>query len=373
MRLNINKEQFLKALLSADKAIAPKNPNAVLASLKLDLNEKGLEIIGSNSNVTIKSTVPYMIGEKNIITNSIVGSTLVNAHLLTEIVRRMEGEIVGFDVIDKSIAKIDDGRSSFKLNCTPADEYPDIDLEPSGTVFTMPCSTLTELVEQSAFAASTKEQRFILTALNLEVGDNKLVATATDSARLSRKSVDLDTDVSFKCNIPAKALLDIVHMFESARTVEIAISDRKALFSFEGTVVSSCLVPGDYPVTKSIIPQNFNYFLEVNAQELLSAMGRVSVLASDRESVIKLSMSEDSVEVSVKSQENGSANEHIQTFQYTGERLEVSFNSLFVVDAIKALKSEDVTICFQAEMKPFVVKNGKDDSVVELITPMRTY
>ena len=168
-------------------------------------------------------------------------------------------------------------------------------------------------------------------------------------------------------------MLDIVRMFETARTVEIAISDKKALFTFDNTVVSSSLVPGDYPVTRSIIPATFNYFLEVNAQELLAAMGRVAVLASDRESVVKLSMGEDSVEISVKSQENGTANEHIQTFQYTGEKLEVSFNSLFVVDAIKALKSEDVTLCFQAEMKPFVVKNQKDDSVVELITPMRTY
>lgn len=373
MRLNVNKEQFLKALLSAGKAISPKNANAVLAGLRLELNEKGLEIIGSNSSITIKSTVPYMIGEKEIITNPIQGSALINAHLLIEVIRRLEGETIKLDFIDNSTAKIDDGRSVFKLNCSSADEYPDIDLEPTGTVFTMPCSSLTELVEQSAFAASNKEQRFILTALNLEAAEGKLVATATDSARLSRKSVDLDSEIKFKCNIPARALLDIVRMFETARTVEVAISDKKALFTFDNTVVSSSLVPGDYPVTRSIIPATFNYFLEVNAQELLAAMGRVAVLASDRESVVKLSMGEDSVEISVKSQENGTANEHIQTFQYTGEKLEVSFNSLFVVDAIKALKSEDVMLCFQAEMKPFVVKNQKDDSVVELITPMRTY
>jgi DNA polymerase-3 subunit beta len=51
----------------------------------------------------------------------------------------------------------------------------------------------------------------------------------------------------------------------------------------------------------------------------------------------------------------------------------VSFNPQFVIDAIKALRADDVTLCFQAEMKPFVVKNPRDDSIVELITPMRTY
>ena len=84
-------------------------------------------------------------------------------------------------------------------------------------------------------------------------------------------------------------------------------------------------------------------------------------------------MREEEVEVSAKSDTNGSALEKISTYQYAGERLSVSFNSQFVIDAIKALKCEDVTICFMGEMKPFVVKNPKDNSVVELITPMRTF
>jgi DNA polymerase-3 subunit beta len=137
--------------------------------------------------------------------------------------------------------------------------------------------------------------------------------------------------------------------------------------------VSTRVIPGDYPQTKSIIPQTFNYVLDVNARELLNAMDRVSILSSDKESVVRLSMTEDRVELTVRSDANGSAVEALQTFQFTGERLDVSFNSAFVVDAVKALKSEDVSVCFLAEMKPFVVKNKQDDSVVELITPMRTY
>ncbi len=373
MRLTIDKTEFLKALSSAGHAIAAKTPVAMLTNLKLDLNEKGLEITGSNNEITIKSTVPYMVGGKEVIRNYNIGATLINARVLTEVVRRLDGSEVSIDVIDDTIAKLDDGRSSFKLNCLKAEEYPDIDLEPSGTVITLRCQELTALVDQSAFAASTKEVRPILTALNLEAGEGKLTATATDSARLARKTIALDSDARFRCNIPARLLSDIVKLFEGAEYVDIAISDSKALFNFDNTVVSSRLIAGEYPVTKAIIPQMFNYFLQVNAQELLSAMNRVSVLSTERESVVKLSMSEDNIEVSSKNEANGSANESIPTFEFNGERLDVSFNSTFVVDAIRALKSEDVTICFQAEMKPFVIKNPKDDSVVELITPMRTY
>lgn len=375
MRLTINKDQFLKALNSVGHAIAPKSPNPVLSNIKLDLNEKGLELTGSNAELAIKATVPYMIGETEIIRNAIEGQTLVNAHFVTEYVRRMEGNEVTIEIVDDSVAKIGNGqRSVANLKCANAEEYPDIDFSISGQSFEASCIDVALLVEQSAFAASTKEQRPVLAAVNLECsGDGTLVATATDSARLACKTIRVNSDAKFRCNVPAKILTDIVRLFEGEKTVSIAIDDHKALFSFGNTIVTSRLIPGDYPATKAIIPTNFNYYLEVNAQELLSAMGRVSILSTEKDSAVKLSMSEDEVEVYSKSDSNGSANEGIQTFSFAGERLSVSFNPAFVIEAIRALKSEDVTLCFQAEMKPFVVKNVNDPSVVELITPMRTY
>ena len=58
-------------------------------------------------------------------------------------------------------------------------------------------------------------------------------------------------------------------------------------------------------------------------------------------------------------------------FKFSGEHLEISFRASFVADAIRANKSEDVTIAFIGEMKPFVVKNDKDDSIDMLVTPLR--
>ena len=374
MRLIIDRNQFLKALICADKAVPSKSAMPILSNFKIELNEKGLEVTGTNSDLTIKSTVPYMIDGKEIIREPGYGTTLVNAHLLTEYIRKMDGDTINFDVIDSSLAKISDGKSSVRLNSFRAEEYPDIDLDPSGVTFDIPCASLAGMVEQSAFAASTRDTRPILAALNLDANEGKLVATATDSARLAQKIVKLeDESVRFRCNIPARTLSDIVRMFEGADMVRVSISEQKALFSFDHNVVTTRLIPGDYPVTKSIIPERFNYYLEVNAQELLSSMGRVSLLSNEKDSAVKLSMREDQVELSVKNEISGSANEIVDTFQFNGDRLDVSFNPLFVIDAIKALKSEDVTLCFQAEMKPFVVKNPHDDSVVELITPMRTY
>ena len=372
MRFTINTECLLKNLLLVAKAIPSKADLPILQNIKIVLNDKGLELTGSDNNISIQSVVPYKIGEKEIIRNAQQGETLIASKILIEVVRHLEEEYITFELVDGSILKIEDSKSNFKLNSIRAEEYPQIDLSMTGATLEVKTKDLVSIVESTVFAASTKETRPILTAVNLEARDNLLTATATDTARLARKSVEIESDVHFVANIPAKKLSDIVRSFEGAETVKIAISDKKAIFAFGTAVIATRLTSGEYPNTKNIIPKNFNYSLQVNSNELLKAMERVSLLSAEYDGVVKLIMTEDEVEILSRSSLIGSANEKLSVFQFSGERLEISFRSSFVADAIKACKSEDVTIDFIGEMKPFVVKNSKDDSIDMLVTPLRS-
>lgn len=375
MRFTINREAFLKGLNIAGKAIGSKSPIPVMMNFKLQLTIEGLSVIGSNNELTIKTIIPISNGEEKIISDVEYGATLVSNKILTDIVRKVEGEKIHFEVIDDTIVKISDSRSNFKLNAIRAEEYPEIDLSNNGVSLNLNSDVFGTLVSQTAFAASSKEQRPILTAVNLQADNNRLIATATDSARLARKEISLEESYAFTANVPAKVLSEVSKLIESENVekMTLAVSDTKVLFSFGTTIVSSRLISGDYPNTKNIVPKSFNYFLEANAQELISAMERVSLLLSEKENVVKLTMSNDGVEVSTKSSQVGSATERIGTCQYEGERLEISFNSNYVIEAIKACGSEDVTLAFLGEMKPFVIKNGQDISQIQLVTPMRTY
>ena len=110
-----------------------------------------------------------------------------------------------------------------------------------------------------------------------------------------------------------------------------------------------------------------------DASDILKAIDRVNILSIDRENVVDLSLNEDAVEISAKSTQVGSASERIETFKFEGNNLQISFNSEFVSSAIKALGSEDVTFLFVGEMKPFVIKNPNDESIIQIVTPVRTY
>ena len=100
---------------------------------------------------------------------------------------------------------------------------------------------------------------------------------------------------------------------------------------------------------------------------------RANLLSMDRENVVDLAMSDDGVSISAKSSQVGSAIEKIDNYKFDGSQLKVSFNSEFVSSAIRALNAEDVTIAFVGEMKPFVIKNTSDDSIIQVVTPVRTY
>lgn len=373
MRFTIDREQFLKGLTTASKAIGSKSPIPVMTNVKIEISNKGLELTGSNTELTIQTTIPFKIEDQEIIRDYQLGATLVANKYITEIIRRLEGKEVAFEVIDDTIVKINDGKSDFKLNSVKAEEYPNIDLSMTGTRLTMKYNDFKTMVEQTVFAASTRDQRPILTAVNLECVNGELVATATDSARLAKKTLSLSEKIDFSANIPALIMGEVAHLSDTVQDIVLYVSDKKVVFVVGDTLVTTRLINGEYPNTRQIIPHGYSYFLEANSQELIAAMERVSLLSVDRENVVKLIMTEDLVEITAKSTQVGSAVEKISTFQYTGERLEVSFNYVYVMQAIKAAKCEDVTIAFLGEMKPFVIKNVKDDSHVQLVTPVRTY
>ena len=373
MRFTIKREEFLKGLTTACRAVSSKVAMPVLENLKLELTDRGLFITGSNLDITIKTQVPYQRGNEEIIRNYKEGSVLLEAKFITDIVKKIDSDEITIDVIDSTIATINNAYFESRLNCVKVEEYLDVDLEAVGTRLEMSASDFNTLVAQTAFAASTKEQRPVLTALNLEARDGLLTATATDSARLARKTLSIPYDVEFSANVPAKMMVEVSHLLEGVDTLEMAFSDRKVLFTIGTTIVATRLVAGDYPNTKNIVPKITNYSLEAKANDLIKAIERANILSIDRENVVDLTMSEDSVEVSAKSSQKGMAKEKLDLVRYVGQNLKVSFNSEYVIAAIKALGSSDVTLAFVGEMKPFVIENASDDSIVQVVTPVRTY
>lgn len=373
MKFTINKERFLRALTNNEKIISSKLVNPILNNLKLDLFEDRLEIISSNGEISIKTIINKYEGELNLIRDLVPGSILVSAKMLTEIIKRIDSEEIVFTIEDNSTAKIITSRSLYNLNVIRSEEYTNINFEKDGIEINIDRKEFENAINQTSFAASTKDTRPILQCVNLESDTSRLIFTATDGARLGRRIVEAKTDSRFMVNINSKSFNEVIRSLTDEDNIKIYVSETKALFELKDSVIITTISKGDYPNTHNIVPTQFPYTLEVNTSEFLKCLERCVLFSVDRQNIVKLTCNSEEVEISSKSTQVGDAKENLSTFAFNGERLQISFNVDFVGTAIRALKSDSVVLSFTGEMKPFTVTTKSDDKVVQLITPVRTY
>ena len=373
MRFIISRNELLTALNIVAKAVTNKTPIPVLSSIKFELKEEGLTLIGSDTDISILSFIPIKRKNDEIITVFSTGVCAIQAKYIIEIVRKMENDRIEFEVVDGNFIKINDEKTNINLNGINAEEYPFIDFSLNNNIINLKGDHLKNIIQQTIFAASNKETRPILTGLNFKVDGNTLDVVATDTYRLAKKKIVISDSAYFNVTIPARSLLEIAKIIDSNDDVVINFFDKKVVFKFKESIISTRVINGAYPDTERLVPTDFDNVLETVASDFVSSIDRASLLSSDKNNIVKLQMDTNKIEISSRSQELGSVVEKIKTFSYKGNKMDISFSAGYVIDAIKSIGQEDIMLCFNGEMKPFVIKSKKDGTIIQLVLPVRTY
>ena len=377
MKFKINKNEFLKGLLQVGKIIPIKHTNPIFVNIKLELTTDSLVLTGSNGDLSITTSIPFFRNNQEIIRDVQLGSILANSDILCNIVKRLDGEEIAFDVLDDNEARIEvDDKASFNLHCIDANEYADLDFSFKGVKIILDASEIANVVSQVSFAASIKNVKPVLTGVNIEGSGSKINFVATDSARLAKKEVEAEISEVFNTTVPVRTFQEIARSITDEDKITLYINDRRILVELKDTIISSVLLPGTYPNVKNIIPKNFLYTLEVDANDLIKTIETANVFSAstgEKGATIRCYMSQENVVFRCSSDQNGNSSVMLNLFKYTGERLEISFKCEYVLSAVKALKTSEVLLCFQGEMKPFVIIGKNDPSVIQLLTPVKTH
>ena len=377
MKFKINKNEFLKGLLQVGKIIPIKHTNPIFVNIKLELTTDSLILTGSNGDLSITTSIPFFRNNQEIIRDVQLGSILANSDILCNIVKRLDGEEIAFDVLDDNEARIEvDDKASFNLHCIDANEYADLDFSFKGVKIILDASEIANVVSQVSFAASIKNVKPVLTGVNIEGSGSKINFVATDSARLAKKEVGAEISEVFNTTVPVRTFQEIARSITDEDKITLYINDRRILVELKDTIISSVLLPGTYPNVKNIIPKNFLYTLEVDANDLIKTIETANVFSAstgEKGATIRCYMSQENVVFRCSSDQNGNSSVMLNLFKYTGERLEISFKCEYVLNAVKALKTSEVLLCFQGEMKPFVIIGKNDPSVIQLLTPVKTH
>lgn len=383
MKFTINRSKFTKSLTDVLRAISSRTTIPVLTGVKMTIDESGLMVSGSDSDISIEIFIPVS-DEDNQLEVIKEGGIVLPARIFNEIVRKLSDEKLTIEVGDNFQTSITSAHAAFNINSIDVDNYPNFPVIDSNEVITLPTSLFKQVIQHTVIATSTQESRPILTGVNITIENGQLKAVATDSHRLSQRIIPITVpeslkDKSYKVIIPGKSLTELSKIIEDQDTIEMMVTQNQVLFKAENLYFYSRLLEGYYPDTNRLIPANSATELTINANDLLQATDRASLLSHEgKNNVIKLSISDNHVELSGNSPEIGTVEEELEYIEAKGDSLVISFNPDYLKDALRTFGHQNVIIGFTAPIRPFTVIPADDNteisqSFIQLITPVRTY
>jgi DNA polymerase III subunit beta len=378
MKFEIARDRLLDGLNDVMKAVSSKAAIPILTGIKLDVDEEGLHLTGSDSDITIQTFIPAEENGEQLIRTSQRGSIVLQAKYFNEIVRKLPTNDIEIEVSGHLQTHIRSGKSEFHLIGSDAEDYPHLPEIDDDRHFAIPADLLKSIIRETVFAVSASESRPILTGVHWQVQEDELVCVATDSHRLARRKTRLENapEDDYSVVIPGKSLQELNKILgDSNDPVGITMSNKQVLFRAGHVLFYSRLLEGNYPDTSRLIPSEYKTDIHVNGKTLLQSIDRASLLArEERNNVVRFSADgSNTVEISSNSPEIGKVEEQVETASVEGEELKISFSAKYMMDALRAIEGQDIVIRFTGAMRPFILKSAEDDTLLQLILPVRTY
>ena len=375
MKFTIKKELLLDALSKVSKAISTKNLIPVLAGIKFELKKKKLVLTASDNDITIQTIIDAENDEDFKIDTE--GSIIIQGKYILDIVRKLPDEYINLEVIDELKILIYTENREFTLNGISESEYPNIGLEESKKKIYIQSGVLKNIVYQTAFASSNEESKPVLTGINFNIVGDVLECNSTDSYRLARKVIKLEksSEENYNIVIPSHNIIEFTKIInEDNENVEMHIFSNKILFKTGNLKFESRLINGTYPNTSNLLPEDSIMIIHTNLNDFYNVIDRVSILTSDKEkNIVTLETNGNTMILKSSSVEIGRVEEKMIVEKNNNEDIKISFSAKYMMEALKSFSTESVDLYFVGEIKPILVKSIEDDSLTQLVLPIRTY
>ena len=382
MKFTINRQAFTNQLNDVSRAVPSKATIPILTGIKLEANEDGITLIGSDADISIESFLPAD-NERYQLKIEESGSIVVAARLFNEIIRKLPTNEINLESNDQFQLTIKSGPAVFTLSGQDGQAYPHLPEVDTDHAILLPTIPFKAMINHTIFSASNQESRPILTGLNLSIFKDYVSGVATDSHRLSRREIPIHLDPSqlelTNLTIPKKTVVELVKIVEDDQDLKMVINEQQVIFLLDNLIIYSRLLEGNYPDTQRLIPQDHQTELVLNANDFLQAIERASIISHQgKNNIVQLSISPDQVKLAVKGNERGGLSEAIDYQAASGNELVISFNPDYMKDALKSFNGVDIKIQFQTAVRPMLLSSlekaeGDHNDLLQLLTPIRTH
>ena len=363
MKIICKKSDLVKGVNIVSKAVPSKTTMPILECILIDASTDIIKFTANDMELGIETVIEGEIIKKGVIA--------IDARIFSEIVRKLPDNEVVIECDENLQTTITCEKAKFNISSKSGEDFSYLPYVEKNETITLSQFTLKEIIRQTIFSIADNDNNKLMTGELFQVENNMLKVVSLDGHRISIRKTELKDSYQFrKVVVPGKTLIELNKILpgEIENEVSISFTSNHIVFEFDHTVVVSRLIEGEYFKIDQMLSNDYETKVKINKRELLNCIDRATLLVKegDKKPII-INIGNEVMELKMKSQ-IGSMDEEIFIFK-EGKDLLIGFNPKFLIDALRVIDDEEVTLYLMNSKAPCFIKDEKE-TYIYLILPV---
>jgi len=365
MNFTCERNLLLGAVSTVSRSVSPKSNLAVLEGIRIRADD-GLRLTGYNMETGVTVEIEAEIRDP--------GDCVFPTRMFFDIIRKLSSDEVRVSVDEQNRAEIDGGESHFRIMVSSADDYPELPEVDDAQALTVPQSDFRDLINGTIFAVSENTAKPIHTGCLIEIEENLITMVALDGFQLARRCYHAETPFGreLKFVVPSAALKELERILtEEDGSLEILPDKKHILFRVGNATLVSRLLEGEFLEWRRYVPVNSPNRLAANVAMLSASVERVGLIVSEKfKSPVRCRFGNGFVDL--KTVTTVASAHDVCPLAGDGGETEIGLNARFLLNALKAVPSDEVMLEFSNGLSPIVLTPCEDEyDFSYMILPVR--
>ena len=370
MEIKVNRDSLFKSISKVQSIIEKRSNMPILSMILLTADEKSVNISATDLEISMQQKIDARV--------IVSGSITISGRKLFEILKESKSQEIYVKEKENNWIHISDDKTQYNLACMPAEEYP-VFVEPEDvSMVEMECSVLTEMINKTIYAVTLEEAGYKLSGVYTEKfkkEDKSLLRmVSTDGHRLSLVDKDIDNldnmIIEKGVMVPKKGLMELNKLAVEGEKISLGFKDNNCVAKNDNSLIVIRLLESKFPDYKEVISFELKNNISINRNDLLDGMKKMMILSSENSRGVQITLDNNNMELVSINPDLGDVKDNLEV-DYSGERIELGFNSKYFVDVLQAMDSEKIVLGFLDNSSPCMIKGEDDKGFLGLIMPMR--
>ncbi len=369
MHFKLSRKELLTPLKMITGVVEQRQTMPILANTLARVANNTLHLTATDAEVEVACSLPL---EAETDANENDGETTIPARKFFDICKSLSDETSIQINTDENQATIKAGKSKFKLQTLPAEEFPSSPELTEPAEFMISQQQFKNSLSKTSFCIATNDVRYYLTGLLLEIGEGKISFVGTDGHRMAVAQHDFASEKNTRVIIPRKAVMELSKLLtDSEDNIKVTMDENHIRFEFNDSLaITSKLIDGSFPDWQGIVPLNPDKIVLAETGSLKQSLTRASILSNEKYRGVRLALTSNLLTINAKNAYQEEAEEIVEV-EYNGEELEIGFNGTYIVDAINVISTKMVQLAFiDTNSSCLITEEGNEDNKF-IVMPMR--